>query len=36
MIDKDSKEYLAQQQFLQIQSDLFKKHSDERKTINIL
>ena len=36
MIDKISKEYLAQQQFLQTQLDLFKKHSDERTTINIL
>lgn len=36
MIDTTSKEYKAQQQFLQTQSDLFKKHSDERKTINIL
>lgn len=36
MIDTTSKEYKAQQVFLQTQSDLFKKHSDERKTINIL
>ncbi len=36
MIDKDSAQYLAQQKFLQTQSDLFKKHSDERKTINII
>ena len=36
MIDKNSPQYLAQQKFLQTQSDLFKKHSDERKTINIV
>ena len=36
MLDKNSKEYIAQKQFLQTQSDLFKKHSEERKTINIL
>lgn len=36
MLDKNSKEYIAQKQFLQNQSDLFKKHSEERKTINIL
>ena len=36
MIDPNSKEYKAQQQFLQTQANLFKKHSHERKTINIL
>jgi hypothetical protein len=36
MIDTTTKEYKAQKIFLETQSDLFKKHSDERKTINIL
>lgn len=36
MLDKTSAPYLAQQKFLQTQSDLFKKNSEERKTINIL
>lgn len=36
MIDTNSKEYKAQQQFLHTQSNLFKKHSEERTTINIL
>lgn len=36
MIDPKSKEYKAQKKFLQTQSDLFKQHSEERKTINIL
>jgi hypothetical protein len=36
MIEPNSAQYIAQQKFLQTQSDLFKQHSDERKTINIL
>jgi multimeric flavodoxin WrbA len=36
MIDKSSKQYLAQQAFLQQQSDLFLKHSLERTSINIV
>lgn len=36
MIDTTTKEYKAQKIFLETQSDLFKKHSDDRKTINIL
>jgi multimeric flavodoxin WrbA len=36
MLDITTKEYKAQQEFLQTQSNLFKKHSDERKSINIL
>lgn len=36
MINTSTEWYKAQQKFLQTQSDLIKKHSDERKTINIL
>ena len=36
MLDITTKEYKAQQEFLKTQSNLFKKHSDERKSINIL
>lgn len=36
MTSAKSQQYIAQQKFLRTQSDLFKKHSDERKTINIL
>jgi multimeric flavodoxin WrbA len=36
MIEPNSVQYIAQQKFLQTQSDLFKQHSEERKTINIL
>gem|GEM_PF-4835996 len=36
MIDPQSPQYIAQQKFLQIQSDLFLAHSNERTTINIL
>lgn len=36
MIDPNSPQYLAQKKFLQDQSELFKKNSDERKTINIV
>lgn len=36
MVDTQTKEYKAQQLFLQAQSDSFKKHSDERTTINIV
>ncbi len=36
MIDPSSPAFIAQQTFLQTQSDLFAQHSRERKTINIL
>jgi len=36
MINKTSPQYITQQKFLQNQSNLFKKHSDERTTINIV
>jgi hypothetical protein len=36
MIEKNSLQFIAQKKFLQEQSDMFKKHSEERKTINIL
>lgn len=36
MIDPQSPQYIAQQKFLQTQSDVFLTHSQQRSTINIL
>jgi hypothetical protein len=36
MIDYNTPQYQAQKKFLQIQADMFVKHSNERTTINIL